>query len=188
MGDATSATKPLLSAALGEREQMSVVAERLPDDFAFAKVGPSQCKTPAEIRELWQDARKKLPQSVELVTVAYADFKHANTLPPEEVFALAIESGFRRCLLDTFSKVGASTIDVLGMARLKNLSSQAQDSGLWWALAGSLRYSDAEALFAERVYPDCLGVRGDVCRGDRKSMICEDRMVTWSKLFRTKNN
>ena len=129
-----SKTQPLLSAALGERAEMVRVAADLPAAFSFAKVGPSQCGTTGELRDLWHDAQNRLPSNVELVPVSYADFQNAATLPPESVLDLAVESGFRCCLIDTFAKEGKSTIDVLGWQRLERLSAQAQSNGLWCCL------------------------------------------------------
>ena len=71
----------LLSAALGEQEQAKRVATSLPGSFAFAKVGPSGCATPASLCALWDQIRQSLSETTELVAVAYADWKSANCLP-----------------------------------------------------------------------------------------------------------
>jgi hypothetical protein len=175
---------PLLSAALGERDEMQRVADRVPAGFAFAKVGPSGCRSFRQMRELWTDTIQRIPSTVELVAVAYGDYEAARCLPPEEIFQLAADMGLRRCLLDTFTKKGQSTIDVLGMQRLQTLSLIAERLDVWWTLAGSIKLSHLTQIRDGEISPDCVGIRGDACHQDRASTLSEDRLLLWSKTMK----
>ncbi|TWU54644.1 hypothetical protein Poly51_33630 [Rubripirellula tenax] len=177
--------KPKLSAALGEPDQARRVASRLPATFDFAKAGPSGCHSPQRLTQMWEDVRDRLPTKVELVAVAYADHHAAESIAPESVFETAKRAGLNRCLIDTFTKDGRSTLDHLSIDRLTEISAIARDFGLWWALAGSIRHADVEKLNQSNVHPDCIGVRGDVCSGDRTSSLCRQKMQCWADTFRS---
>ncbi|MDC0288244.1 (5-formylfuran-3-yl)methyl phosphate synthase [Rubripirellula sp.] len=169
----------LLSAALGEQDQAREVAASLPETFAFAKVGPSDCETEASLSALWDEIRVALRDSTELVAVAYADWKLANCPAPDVIFRLASEHGFKRCLIDTYQKDGRSTVDHLGYPTLHKLHQVARQQGLWWTLAGSIRRPVVDELQALGWMPDCFGVRGDVCSGTRTTEIAHDLVQAW---------
>lgn len=171
----------LLSAALGERVDAIQIAGRLPSAFAFAKVGPSGCRTADAMRDLWAAVRKRLDDRIELVAVAYADFQAARSVQPEAIFQLAAEAGFERCLIDTFVKDGRSTLDHLGMKGLVSLASVAREAGLCWTLAGSIRVDCVSLLRQHAVLPDCFGVRGDVCRWGRAGTLSSERVTVWKE-------
>jgi uncharacterized protein (UPF0264 family) len=171
--------KPLLSAALGESEQAARIAADVPAAFAFAKVGPSGCRSPVRLQRTWDDVRRTLCGQVELVAVAYADWQQADCLPPEAVFEQAVRSGMRRCLIDTFVKDGSSTLQHLSWERLQAVVTMASEYGLWWALAGSIRREHLSQLSAHAITPDCIGLRGDVCDSDRTGKIDLERVRGW---------
>ncbi len=168
-----------LSAALGERADAIQIAGRLPSAFAFAKVGPSGCRSEGAMRDLWAIVRERLDDRIELVAVAYADFHAARSLQPETIFQLAAEAGFERCLIDTFGKDGRSTLDHLGIDGLASLANVAREAGLWWTLAGSIRVDCVSLLRQHAVLPDCFGVRGDVCRRGRAGTLSSERVTVW---------
>ena len=170
-----------LSAALGEREQAVRIAAALPGQFSFAKAGPGGCQTPAAIRGLWRDVAGKLHDDIELVAVAYADATSARCLEPETVLWEADRAGLRRCLLDTFTKDGRSSLQHLGHQRLREFCQVAKRLGIWWALAGSITRHDVDVLKQSEIRPDCWAVRGDVCDRDRTGRLCEQRMQAWSE-------
>lgn len=174
---------PLLSAALGERDQAAGVAASVPPAFAFAKVGPSGCDQMMSLHTLWSEIGVLLPKQVELVAVAYADSDEASCLPPESVFRAAADVGIRRVLIDTFTKNGESTLDRLGRKRLGELSELAAELSLWWALAGSIRREHLATLWADRIRPDCIGVRGDVCHTDRTGALDPQRVKAWRSML-----
>jgi uncharacterized protein (UPF0264 family) len=171
----------LLSAALGERADAIQIAGRLPSAFAFAKVGPSGCRSAGDMRDLWAAVGERLDDRIELVAVAYADFQAARSLHPEAIFQLAAKAGFARCLIDTCVKDGRSTLDHLGMDGLASLASVATEAGLWWTLAGSIRVDCVSLLRQHAVWPDCLGVRGDVCRRGRAGTLSSQRVTIWKE-------
>ncbi|MCA9140993.1 MAG: hypothetical protein KDB00_29680 [Planctomycetales bacterium] len=166
---------PLLSAALGEPQQAISVAHQLPREFSFAKVGPSGCTTIDQISAVWAQTRARLPQTVELVAVAYADYQAAGTLPPEQILTAAASHGFRRILLDTFSKRGRSAIDSLGAVGLAQFGRSALGHQLWWSLAGAIRLCHVRqisTLFPDRTTAtDCIAFRGNVCHRDHQGAL-----------------
>jgi uncharacterized protein (UPF0264 family) len=172
-------TTSFLSAALGESAEALAVAQLLPAEFHFAKAGPSRCRTQADLVKLWRDVRGRLDPAVELVAVAYADYDEAECPPPEEVLKAAAEFGLRRCLLDTFTKDARSSIERLGLAKLRSFGELAKQLELWWALAGSIREQEIGRLLASEIVPNCVGVRGDVCDRSREGKMRLERVQSW---------
>ena len=182
-------SSPLLSAALGESDVAARVAQLLPPDFAFAKAGPSGCDSASQLEKLWGGVRDQLNDATSLVAVAYADHDAAGCLPPNQVFEVAADCGIEFCLVDTFCKNGRSTIDHLGIDALRDLQRTINQLNLWWALAGSLTDNLVAAICQQGVHPNCFGVRGDVCIGDRTGRLSADRIKAWkSKLLFTEPN
>ncbi|MGB1814855.1 MAG: (5-formylfuran-3-yl)methyl phosphate synthase [Rubripirellula sp.] len=177
--DSSTPSDGLLSAALGEQDQAREVAASLPATFAFAKVGPSGCETEASLSALWNQMRRALSDSTELVAVAYADWKVANCPAPDVIFRLASKHGFKRCLLDTYQKDGRSTVDHLDYPALSKLHAFSRQQGLWWVLAGSIRRPVVDELQTLGWMPDCFGVRGDVCAGPRTTRIAPELVQAW---------
>ena len=175
--------RPRLSAALGEGDQAVTLAAALPRQFAFAKAGPSGCTTGNAIRRLWRDVASHLEGTVELVAVAYADAAPACCVEPETVLLEAERAQLGRCLLDTFTKDGRSSLQHLGLRRLSELDQLAKRLGIWWALAGSITQRDVALLSDSGIRPDCWAVRGDVCDRDRTGTLCEQRMKAWSEML-----
>ncbi len=173
------ADSPKFSAALGEPDQAIACASRLPGEFDFAKAGPSGCGDRIRLLRLWEQVRGRLDDRVELVAVAYADFHVAGCPSPETVFQAAKEFGLRRCLVDTYRKDGRSSIEQLGLERLKRLAETADSGRLWWALAGSIRQTDPSRLYQYGITPNCFGVRGDVCAGSREDALQSERVRAW---------
>lgn len=171
-----------ISAALGEFDQAIDVAADLPHRFDYAKMGPSGQSTTAELLQAWKRVREALPISVELVAVAYADHLAAGTMPVDEIFAIARQAGFKRVLVDTFVKDGRSSREHLGQSELERLIQQARDSDTWFALAGSLCLSDAPWLTSDHG-PQCIGLRGAVCDGDRTNTLSLERCMEWRGLL-----
>jgi len=169
------------SAALGESQDALPIAGAVPKNFAFAKVGPSGCDTVDGLKRLWSEVRGRLDSTIELVAVAYADHAASSVLPAETVFSLAADSGFDRCLIDTYAKDGRSTIDHLGIDGIRRLAQIAKERRLWWALAGSIRLDQAIKLREQSLAPDCFGVRGDVCDGGRTAELSILRVRRWKE-------
>ncbi|TWU43006.1 hypothetical protein Q31b_20410 [Novipirellula aureliae] len=168
-----------LSAALGESDDYKSIVDQLPSEFQYAKVGPCGIDSKEELLPLWEAVRARLPKTTELVAVAYADHAAALCLPPIEIFVLAHKLGFRRCLLDTFTKHGQTTFDHLTIDELLELQQCARESGMKWALAGSLTRQLAQEANRKGIAPDCYAVRGDVCRDGRTSELSVERLRNW---------
>ncbi|KLU07010.1 protein containing DUF556 [Rhodopirellula islandica] len=167
-----------LSAALGESDTGRELAGQVPREFSFAKIGPSGCQTAQKLASVWEAIC--LPQSVELVPVAYADHVAAETICPEQVLELVIDSGRRRMLIDTFRKNGRTLTDHLSVEQLRSLLRTAANAGVWMALAGSVRLPEKQSLVAEGVRPNCWGVRGDVCdHRDRRGRLDPEKVTAW---------
>lgn len=178
-----------LSAALGEvlelasQRRLESTLEALPRSFRFAKVGPAGTQSLGTIEMLWRRTQACLPQKLAFVGVAYADWQAADCRPPEELLDLAGRLGARWWLLDTFEKRGATVVDVLGAPRLAGIAQQARSLSMQWVLAGSLRHQ-AEPVW-QAWQPDVVGVRGDVCRGDREGAIDPESIGCWKNLLQS---
>lgn len=168
-----------LSAALGETDTAIALARQIPSCFDFAKAGPFKLTHPSSLRRVWGDVREALPGNVELVAVAYADSDAARCVCVEEVIELAKLEGFRRLLIDTYSKDGRSTIDLLGIDRLQEIRRTTRGAGLKLMLAGSLKVDRLSTWLSDQTIPDGFGIRGDVCVAGRESEICPQRIANW---------
>lgn len=170
-----------LSAALGEALEADH-ADQVPARFGFAKAGPADCSTIAELTGHWQRIRSQLAAPVQLVAVAYADYQQANCPPPEAILQAAQASDIRWWLIDTFVKDGRSTLDHLEAERLRELDATARRMGIGWVLAGSLRLENAPV---ERGYcPHFVGLRGDVCEQGRNGTLAASRVQLWQQYLR----
>lgn len=157
------------SAALGEATAAIPLASHVPPQFRFAKAGPAGICQTAQLIDLWHTLAGILKQNTELVPVAYADFKQANCLSPETILTAAGQFAANTVLLDTFSKTGRSSIEILGQQRLTELLAQCQALKLNLVLAGSLAADDISKLVELGVKQ--VGVRGCVCVGGRNGEI-----------------
>lgn len=178
-----SGTAIRLSAALGESEQACQFASSVPAQFSFAKSGPSELDSQSKLQEHWRRIQSLLPQSVELVAVAYADYQRARTLPPEKVLDSAVDFGLSRILIDTLSKEFGSTDALLGATRLAEFGEQAHRANSWWSLAGSISLETFARMREQPLssMPDCIAVRGAICNGNRKEAVCPVRLQKWSR-------
>jgi (5-formylfuran-3-yl)methyl phosphate synthase len=174
-----NADAPLLSAALGECDEAVERAGQLPARFAFAKAGPSTCRTTRQLGQLWAQLRESLNSQVELVAVAYADWRRAECPPPQAIFELAAQRGMTHCLLDTWKKDGVSSLQILGESELRRLDQAASHLRLRWILAGSIRVADLRSRAVLNASPYGFGVRGDVCGGIREGALQADRIRVW---------
>jgi hypothetical protein len=172
-----------LSAALGESDTGQELSSQVPSEFSFAKIGPSRCTTTEKLAAVWEATC--LPESVELVPVAYADHAAAETICPEQVLELVVDSGRQRMLVDTFTKDGRTLTDHVSIQRLLSLIQAASRHGVWLALAGSIRLQEMQELVAKGVHPNCWGVRGDVCdQRDRRGGLDATRVAAWQDACR----
>lgn len=173
------ATTVSLSAALGEFEQALELAAHVPQSFAFAKAGPSNCGTCSELIQAWTRLRERLPCKVALVAVAYADHRAAGCPQPLQVFELAGQMGIQTWLIDTFEKDGRSTLDHMTMQALQAVSTLARSHAARWVLAGAIRLMMIPSVRDWGATPDLLGVRGDVCDGPRAGQLSPMKVRNW---------
>ena len=179
--------KQSLSAALGEFEQADQCVKQLPLAFQFAKMGPAGCDGAALLRQRWISIQERLHDSTELVAVAYADFASAKSISPMEVLGSAIDIGLNRILIDTCIKDGRTSIDHLGIPKLREFAETARMSGVWWSLAGSIGPAEAIQLFAAGVEPNCIGVRGAVCENGRSTALSQSKCENFGRVLFSQN-
>lgn len=172
-----------LSAALGELDAAVTLASWVPPQFRFVKAGPVGARSVDELISGWQRVRTELPSSVELVAVAYADHEQAHTLPAEAIYAAAWDAGLSTWLLDTFVKDGRTSVEHLGVDRLKSLLQYATKVNARFALAGSLTQASIQPLLTNAIWPSWFAVRGDVCDQGRTGRLSPERISSWMTLF-----
>ena len=110
-----------------------------------------------------------MPLGTDAALVTYADWQTAGAPPPEEVLTHAVKVGCRGVVLDTWSKGGGCSLDLLGSGRLRSLVETANAAGLMTVLAGSIAL---ERLGEAASYgPTLVGVRGAACVGGRSGCV-----------------
>lgn len=175
-----------LSAALGECDQAIGLASQVPARFNYAKAGPAGVESTERLAGYWRQLRQRLPESVELVAVAYADHDIANCPDPESIFATAEACGIKTWLLDTFGKAAdQGVVHRIGPERFRSLRVMADQAGARWVLAGSIRINEAIGLASHRMMPDLYGVRGDVCDASRDGNVEAEKVSRWLELVRS---
>lgn len=166
------------SAALGEFASALELASRVPAEFAYAKAGPSGLDSSEALAALWCTIRQRLAPTTALVAVAYADFLAARTLAPEKVLAEAARHRIQTLLVDTFVKDGRTSVDHLGIDRLRSLVAAARRWGCDVVLAGGVTLGTLSTFASTGARR--IGVRGGVCRGDRGSEIDPVEVARWT--------
>jgi uncharacterized protein (UPF0264 family) len=163
-----------VSAALGELTEGA--SPRLPG-LKFVKWGLAGCARLNWRGDLAEAGQKlhNMPGYGSPVVTAYADWQRADSPPPVDVAAFAVEHGWPVVLLDTWKKDAASLFDWLPPSRVADLSRHCQAAGVRVALAGALGFDHLELIGELR--PDWLAVRGAVCRsGLRNGVIDPERI------------
>jgi len=169
-----------LSAALGdaadEKALTGGVAAAASLGVAFVKVGFAGITSEARARRLAVAAQRAATDGgTRVVAVAYADWRHAESLAPARLVGIAADAGAAGVLLDTASK-GAPLFAIQPVASVAAWVAAAHAAGLFAALAGSLSgpdFAPARALGA-----DLVGVRGAACVGGRTGRVSRPRVAT----------
>jgi uncharacterized protein (UPF0264 family) len=175
-----------LSAALGECDEAIALASQVPPQFAYAKAGPAGIQSIDKLVRCWDELRQRLPVSVELVAVAYADHRAANSPDVESIFAAAMQFGIKTWLLDTFGKAdGQGVVHRIEKDRFRALRLMADKAEASWVLAGSIRMADAISLVSQSIHPDLFGVRGDVCEDSRTGTLVAEKVMRWLEVVRS---
>lgn len=117
---------------------------------------------------------QSLDPATDRVAVAYADWRVADSPPPDEVLGFGVEFGCAALLVDTYQKSSGDLFSSLGKRALRNLLEQARRQQLVTVLAGSLRGSSYDAALA--LQPDYVAVRGAACATERTAQIDGERV------------
>lgn len=162
-----------LSLALGELVEWKVKRSTLiiPEEFTYLKMGLSETAQKHNWYSDWVNLKQQIEEknkaTFQWIAVAYADWKQANAISPQEVLTAAIESQCAGFLIDTFHKQGQSLLDSLSLAEIQKLIDRAQSHKLKIALAGSITYENLEML--SNVSPDIIGIRGAACLWNQRT-------------------
>jgi len=133
----------------------------------------------------WQAAMTALcdalPDDVEPVAVAYADWQAAGAPEPMAIVAAAAATGLRTLLIDTFIKDGRGLFASAGADAVRGWVAEARRRGLGVALAGSLAATDVPHAIA--CGAGVVAVRTAACRGGRLGTVAEERVRGLVTLF-----
>lgn len=161
-----------LSIALGDGHDGASLADAVPRQAMYAKLGFANCRTLAVVGEIYQTFRSALPSPVHAVAVAYADQEVAGCPSPDEFIAAADSIGFQHLLIDTFGKNDRWWNLRGDEPRWQRYVRSARESGLSIAMAGRLTLEDLQTIVSNDVaVPDIVGVRSAVCDGDRTDTV-----------------
>ncbi len=170
-----------VSMALGEllewQEHCSIPF--IPAEITYLKMGMSHTASQHNWYSHWLDVRKRIEEknrtAFQWIAVAYADWKQATAISPQEVLTAAIESQCAGLLIDTYSKQGESLLDLLPLDDLKTLIEQAHSHKLKMALAGSINKENMVSL--SDILPDIIGIRGAACFKNQRTNGLQEQAV-----------
>lgn len=135
--------------------------------LAYLKWGLAGCGAHPGWREDLAAAARRVAVSAPacgVVTVAYADWRHAAAPPLDEVVTFARRRPGGVLLIDTHTKSGGRTLlDCLSVEEIGGVVAACRASGVRVALAGSLGPEEVRRLLPLR--PDWFAVRGAACAG-----------------------
>ncbi|MSR56391.1 MAG: hypothetical protein EXS05_01800 [Planctomycetaceae bacterium] len=165
-----------VSVALGEVVDYPLLQPvRLPGGIDFCKLGTAQLSVDPGwrdrfrmVQDFWNfgSFEGNLTTPPAWVAVAYADWRDAKAVDPQEVVSAAVELNCRGVLIDTCTKGGQGVFDWLSVVAIRDLAEYARHCGLWFALAGRLTRSDLGDV--RSVAPDIVGIRSAACRNGRR--------------------
>lgn len=128
------------------------------------------------------DCRRAITAKIEVVAVAYADFKKAKSINPVEVAKFAKRYRFKAFLLDTFLKDGKTLLNHLKLDEIKEIVSTLKANKVQVALGGGLTLEVAKKLMP--LEPDWFAVRGAVCAGGKRGNDLDpDKVKKWKALL-----
>lgn len=128
------------------------------------------------------ETRRQIPDGMEVVAVAYADWEKANSVPPNEVAKFAKRFRYRAFLIDTFQKDGRTLLDFMKVEELTQMVAGLKRAGVMVAIGGSLKPEQMKLL--KNVKPDWYAVRGSVCAGGKRDGVLDPlRIKKWKQSF-----
>ncbi len=168
----------------GIHQHLLHVLDRMPHEAALpvaVKAGPAGLGIGAWLKA-FREFSEGLPEAIEPVAVAYADWQAASAPSPHDVLTAAAAAGARTVLIDTFDKSGPGLFGAIGQTELAGWVSQARNRGLGVAIAGKL--TEAEVSLAIDLDGDVVGVRSAACSGGRLGCIDASRVRALGMLIR----
>jgi uncharacterized protein (UPF0264 family) len=131
----------------------------------YVKVGLFGVKTSVEATAMMTEVVrtvKEYDHDLKTIVSGYADFRYVGCVSPLELPMVAHKSGADGVLVDVKIKASKSTLfNFIGDKQLRQFVTQAHDSNLLAALAGSLGKQDVHRVHG--LGADIIGVRGAVC-------------------------
>lgn len=118
--------------------------------------------------------RENLPPGIEAVAVAYADWRRAESPPPDAVFAEAFRMNATALLVDTFDKRGPGLLTTIPSRTVAAWALAAAAAGIPLAVAG--RMTPVEVAEAFGLGAGIVGVRSAACDGGRDGRITAPRV------------
>lgn len=142
-----------------------------------AKAGPAGLDV-ATWRRRFVAFAGALPEGVEPVAVAYADWTRAAAPRPEALVAAAAAVGCRTLLIDTFDKSAAGIMESGSASSLPAWIDRARAAGMAVAVAGRLARSDAAGAVAAGA--DVVAIRSAACRAGRWGRVDRDLVAAFA--------
>ncbi len=153
--------------------------------FNFAKVGLAGCGARDDWRDLWAAFKERLPASTKAVAVVYADWRRAQAPNPNEILQLAIDQDCAAILVDTYDKTAGTLIDHLSEIEIQTLVDMASRHELMTVLGGSITIELLSRVMP--CQPDCIAVRGAVCRQSRDGQLDESLVRELSERVKSRD-
>ncbi len=118
-----------------------------------------------------------------IVLAGYADHAEIGSIHPLELPGIAISSGARGVMIDTFEKNGKTIFDHMETEEIREFIQGARAKRLIVALAGQIGINDIPLL--KELEPDVIGVRGAVCSGNdrRRGRIEREKVKEFRKIL-----
>lgn len=146
----------------------------VPEGVRWTKFGLSNCAEDSDWLAEFAHVKNRLPTEVQIVPVAYADWRAACAPPPEVVLAMAQSCECSMALVDTFDKSAGKLFDHWAFSMVEKFVVSAHAIGTQVALAGGLREEDVACAVATGA--DVIGVRGAVCDAGRLGKLHRERV------------
>jgi hypothetical protein len=166
----------LLSVALGEileRSEEFSPAD-LPAGIEFAKFGLAGCASDPHWESKWIRLLGQLPDNVNRVAVAYADWQQALSPDPRQVISSGARQQCRAVLIDTYRKDSGSLLNHLTSDELTEIVDLGRQLNMLVVIAGSVDLPIIKRLAS--LQPDYFAVRGAVCHGNRTGTLDPERV------------
>lgn len=181
---AVGQVNPVTAAAgdLGETPLRGLTAFATASGAPLIKLGVGQ-PISAEVIAGFARVRAELPRATAVAPALYADAIDASSLdlPTLRRLSQAAASGW--VVVDTRDKSSGGLLHAWSRDELTRFVHTARQAGLRIVLAGSLPLDSVGRVLA--MQPDLIGLRGAVCRGGRRGILCPQLLNAAKQAFRT---